>query len=213
MSELTLKIIVLLIPGGIGAIILERLTVHKPWTSFRFILNSILIGVFSYLFLQIIVLIIYYSGVCLKIEMSSYSKDLRIWDNLNDRPGIPYFEVICSSFFGLLLGLLLTKADTKKWLNNFAKKQDLSYKYGDENLYYYFLNLEETNYVYVRYIKYNMTYLGNVVSFSEADDFKELVLSNVSVYSYDQSELLYEIAEIYLSLPKDDVIIESAQTK
>jgi hypothetical protein len=55
--------------------------------------------------------------------------------------------------------------------------------------------------------------VGYVVSFSETDEFKEIVLSNVSVYSYDQSELLYEISEIYLSLPKDDIIIESAITK
>ena len=64
------------------------------------------------------------------------------------------------------------------------------------------------NYVYVRYIKHNLTYLGNVLSFSETDEFKELVLSNVSVYSYDKSELLYEVGEIYLSLSKDDLIIE-----
>jgi hypothetical protein len=145
-------------------------------------------------------------GICIK-------RDLEIWNNLNENTAIPYWEVIYLSVLGLFLGLLLTKADTKKWLNNFAGKYDFSSKYGDENLCYYFLNLKETNYVYVRCIKYNLTYLGNVVSFSETDDFKELVLSNVSVYSYDESTLLYEIAEIYLSLPKDDIIIESAQTK
>ncbi len=212
-SQLTIKLIILLIPGGIGAIILERLTVHKPWTSFRFILNAIIIGIFSYLILQIIVLIIYCTGFCIKLNMKSYSKDLTIWDNLNENSAISYFEVIYSSGIGVLLGLLLTKADTKKWLNNFSRKHDISSKYGDENLYSYFLNSKEINYVYIRYIKHNITYLVNVISFSETDEFKELVLSNVSVYSYDKSELLYEIGKIYLSLPKDDIIIESAQTQ
>ena len=212
-SQLTIKLIILLIPGGIGAIILERLTVHKTWTSFRFILNSIIIGIFSYLILQIIILVVYYLGICVKSNMSLYTKDLTIWDSLNENSAIPYLEVIYSSGIGLCIGLILTKIDTKKLLNRFARKYDLSSKYGDENLYSYFLNSEEISYVYVRYIKYNLTYLGNVVSFSETDEFKELVLSNVSVYSYDQSELLYEVGKIYLSLPKDDIIIESAQIK
>lgn len=198
-SQLTLKLIILLIPGGIGSIILERLTDHKEWSPFKFIINSILIGFLSYSFLQLCCLP---SGI-----------NLSIWDNISDKAIIPYNEVLWSTPFGVLFGFLFTCAHTYKWLNKLAHKWRLSYKFGDENLFSYFLNAEETNYVYVRSINLNLTYLGKVEAISETNDFKEMLLSNVSVFSYKDSELLYEIDKIYLSLPKDEVIIEAAIIK
>lgn len=134
-----------------------------------------------------------------------------LWDTLNDKPKIPYIEIILAMGIAIILGFILTKADTYKWLNNFAKRYKISDKYGDEPLFSYFLNLKDTEYVYIRHIKHNFTYLGYVSSFSENEDFREVVLSNVTVYSYDESEELYQVSRLYLCLEKDDIIIEHAQ--
>jgi len=208
-SELTLKLIILLIPGGIGSIILERLTVHKPWTSFRFILNAIIIGVFAYVTLQLFVMFLFNVCSCMNINFAS---SLTVWQSLKEGSMvIPYEEVLYASIIAVVIGLILTLADTNKWLNNFANKYGISHKYGDENLFSYFLNSKEAGYVYIRHIKHNLTYLGYINSFSETAEIKEIVLSDVSVFTYTDSQLLYEIDKIYLSLSKDDVIIEFAK--
>ena len=48
-SNLTLKLIFILIPGAIAGLIFEKLTVHKPWNNFKFIAQSILFGLLAYL--------------------------------------------------------------------------------------------------------------------------------------------------------------------
>ena len=109
-SQLTLKIMILLIPGGIGSIILERLTVHKPWSAFKFVINAIIIGVFSYLLLQLVTLFLFKGST------------LSIWESINEPTKIPYKEVIFSSCCGIIIGLLITAADTNKWLNRITPK-------------------------------------------------------------------------------------------
>jgi len=54
-----------------------------------------------------------------------------------------------------------------------------------------------------------LTYHGVVAAFSETDEIKEIVLNDVTVYQYDTSDKLYDIERIYLSKPKDSLIIES----
>lgn len=51
-SELTLKLVLLLVPGAIASMMFEKLTVHKKWTPFQFVTNSILMGGLSYLLAQ-----------------------------------------------------------------------------------------------------------------------------------------------------------------
>lgn len=94
-------------------------------------------------------------------------------------------------------------------LNKFSNKFKISTKYGDENLYSHFLNANEIDDIYLRDIKNNLVYHGVVSFFSEKENFKEIVLNDVSVYRYEDSEHLYDIERVYLSLKTDDLVIES----
>ena len=47
-----------------------------------------------------------------------------------------------------------------------------------------------------------------VNSYSETAEFKEIVLRDVKVYDYTTSQLMYELDKVYLSRPKDGIIIE-----
>jgi len=47
MSELTIKLIIILIPGAIATLIFGKLVLHKEWNNFKFVLYSILFGVVS----------------------------------------------------------------------------------------------------------------------------------------------------------------------
>ena len=195
-SELTLKLIILLAPGALASIIFEKLTVHKKWTSFQFIANSILFGAASYLITQ---LLLNWTG-------NNGGLD-NFWKNLSTKE-IPYKAVLNASFFSIVIGLACSALDYYKVINRFAKYLKLTTKYGDENLYSYFLNAKNVEEIYFRDIANNLTYHGLVNSFSETSEFKEIVLTDVKVYNYTTSELAYKIDILYLSRPKDQIIIE-----
>jgi len=208
-SDLTLKLIIILIPGALSARIIQKVTVHKTWSDFQFTVNSILLGVASYLLLQVI-----YS--CYKFSESLFcnqsfifaSNSLKVWQGIQEKGAIPYLEVFCSSITAIIVGLLVSWLDYNKIINGLAQKYKISNKYGDEDLYSYFLNAKEIKEVYVRHLKHKLTYHGYVDSFAEADSIKELTLRDVTVYSYPESQEMYTLSYIYLSLSREDVIIE-----
>ncbi len=82
-------------------------------------------------------------------------------------------------------------------------------KYGDENLYTYFLNAKETDWIYVRDKDSNLTYEGRVAAFSENEHAHELVLLDVAVYRYEDSEKLYSVPRIYLCKEIGKLVVET----
>lgn len=195
-SELTLKLILLLIPGSIACIIYERLTIHQSWTSFKFVTNSILFGGISYLLAQVVF------NIC-----GWDSTFESFWENLPTKE-IPFSAILKASLIAIIVGLVSTAIDHYKLVNRFGKWLRLTNKYGDENLYSYFLNAKEVEEIYVRDIENNLTYHGLIDSFSENGEIKELVLRDVVVYRYKNSKKLYEIDKLYLSKSKENLIIE-----
>ncbi len=209
-SALTLKLIIILIPGAITTLVLEKLTVKVSELSpFRFIVFSIVFGTTTYSIIQFVILGFTHINNLIVDYPIKYHW-LNVWNNISNEKNIPYTEVLFASLLSIFVGLGISWFNHHKVLNKIAQKFKVSNKYGDENLYMYFLNSNDIGWVYVRSIKYQLTYFGWVQSFSETKDFKEIVLSNVTVYNYPNSKYLYELRNIYLCIDKCDVIIEQA---
>ena len=212
-SELTLKLIIILFPGAIATIIIEKLTIHKVWSPFKFIINSIIMGIFSYLGLQLIQFshVFFYNLIpnCNNLKYIN----LTIWNSIENSKIIPFDEVLYSSLFGVIVGAIGTKFETSKILNTFGKKLKITNKYGQENLFSYFLNNDETIYIYLRDYKNNRTYFGYIKSFCETENTNEILMGDVTLYTCDTSELMYEIDEVYLSYEKTELFIEKAKVE
>lgn len=208
-SELTLKLIIILIPGAIATVIIEKLTIHKEWQPFKFIVNAIILGVFSYLTLQLLINGLTLFGNLFFKQTEIYN-NLTIWNTLQDSATIPYEEVIYSSICGAIVGAVGALLENKRIINKIGKKLRLTNKYGHENLFSYFLNKKDTDYIYLRNLKNDITYLGYVKLSCETETTSEVVLGDVSVFT-SESELLYEVDEIYLSFTKTEIIIEKAK--
>ncbi len=206
MSELTVKLIILLLPGAVSTLIFGKLILHKEWDSFKFVLHSILFGAFSFLILQIVLNL-------LNLISDSFIKTLSIWSTITDSQKIPYAEIGYSTLISIILAFVVSKIENKKIVSKVAKRFGISNKYGDENLFSRFLNSSSTDYVYVRDIKNNLTYHGWVKSFSESENVSEVRLCDVIVYSYYNCEYIYEVPEVYLSFSKHDIIIEKANVE
>jgi len=82
-------------------------------------------------------------------------------------------------------------------------------KYGDENLYSYFMNMKENEWIYVRDKENNLTYEGRAGWYSEREQVHELVLHDVIIYRYEDSARLYSVPTVYLSREIGKLVIET----
>lgn len=117
-------------------------------------------------------------------------------------------EIIITCLFSIILGFLVTGFIQHKLLSKIAKKIKASNKYGEEDLYTHFLNLDEVQWVWLRDKTMGLTYEGYVESFSENERIQEIKLSDVKAYYSEDSTLLYELSKIYLAAPPGHLVIE-----
>ena len=182
-SEFTLKLILLLIPGAIASLIFVKLTTHTRWNTFKFLAHSILFGALSYL-----VAVLLFTN-----DTSLHS----FWKNFPVNT-IPYDAIWKASIFAILIGLVSSAIDNYKVINHLGRWLRISNKYGDMSAYALLLNAETVREVYFRDFANNLTYHGIIESFSETERHKELILRMVKVYDIDTAELLYEVDKVYL---------------
>lgn len=195
-SALTIKIILITIPGGLATLIFEKLTAYQKWSSFKFIVNAIFFGGICYLVSD---------SVCyffLKNEIIAF------WNHVIDDKGISLSEILRASICSVFIGFIASVIETKKYITRFAQFIGIGSKYGEENLYSYFLNQPHITEVYVRDVEYDKTFHGIIDSFSETQEICELSLRNVKVYEYQTSTYLYDMPIVFISRPKNTIFIE-----
>ena len=208
MNQFVVSLIVILIPGIIAAVIADKITVHSKWNSFKFSLYASILGLATYAGLQIIIYT--YDLIeflyCKKLSWSH----LNVWKSaISQTQNISAGETVYATLLSLPIALFASFLINYKIFNKIANKVGLTTKYGDENLYSYYLNAKEVDWVYVRDIENNFTYQGRIESYSENDHMQELVMYDVTVFRYEDSEELYSIPTIYLTKVMGKFIIEA----
>ncbi|MFA6979666.1 MAG: hypothetical protein WC209_10115 [Ignavibacteriaceae bacterium] len=208
MNKLVVILIVILIPGIVSAVISDKITVHSKWDSFKYGLYSVVFGITIYSFLQIIL----YSS---NIISACFSNNM-IWNNLqmwnvitSEAYDVPASEVIFATILSVPIAFLFSWLINFKLFNKVAKYLRITNKYGDENLFSYYLNAKEIDWLYVRDPSNNLTYQGRIMTYSENTDIQEIVLSEVTVYRYEDSAELYSLPTIYLTKKLGEFIIEA----
>ena len=207
MNQFVVTLIVILIPGIIAAVISDKITVHSKWDAFKFSLYAFILGLLTYAGLQLI----YYLIDIVKniFSLTSWSH-LKVWNSAtSNKNNIVASEVVYATLLSLPIALFASFLINYKVFNKLAKKLKVSSKYGDENLYSYYLNAKEIDWVYVRDIENNLTYQGRIESYAENDNMQELVLYDVSVFRYEDSFQLYSVPTIYLNKEMGKFIIEA----
>ncbi|MFA5430231.1 MAG: hypothetical protein WC329_03650 [Candidatus Omnitrophota bacterium] len=200
MTELSLTIFILIVPGILGFIIIDNLIIHEKRDSFFFVLFSIIIGLFSYCLLQLLmwcidVLKSYICNTCFQHRF------LTIWKILGLDPTarIVPWEIIWATVISIPLGFMVTCLIQHKVIYKVARRLNVSSKYGDENLFYYYLNSVEVDWVYIRDKENSIIYEGRIQSYSENEMIQEVVLTEVSAYDYyDPQDKIYETPSIYI---------------
>lgn len=201
-SELTIRIILLILPGAIAALIIEKLTVHKPWDTFRFIFYSTLMGFVTYLTYQAYYFLVVSSDI------------LSFWKAITDnKVSISIREILYASLIAIPIGFIGSVVIQYKVINKIANFLKVSNKYGDDNLFYHFLNLNEVQWLWVRDSDQDITYEGFLQYYNETDSLREIVLSEVKVFRSSDSEFIREAPYIYLTFSPDRFVIELPNTE
>lgn len=213
MNDLVILVGLISFPGLVATIICDKILVHtEKWASFKYAVYTFILGVAAYLALQIIVGLVDLSGRYLPF----LGKDpaLNIWGILTDRSnGIRWGEIAWATALAPFVAGIAAVITNKKIVNKVAQLLRISDKYGDENLFSYFLNSPDVRWVYVRDIENNLSYRGLVKSFAETKEVQEVVLTDVTVFDYENSDELYSVERIYLAKPAGSFVIETPQSE
>jgi len=114
-SELTIRLIVLLLPGMIASLIIEKLTVHSKWEPFKFVIYSVILGMLSYSLYQCSLYIIETYNYFLK---RGYNPTIiSFWSSLfNSQEPISVSEVFVACIHSVFVGLIMSKIVHYKYL-------------------------------------------------------------------------------------------------
>lgn len=134
-------------------------------------------------------------------------------DLANTPAAVNFFELkdeiawsVPLSFFLAVCWLWIVKF---RLLVKFLHKIGATRRYGDEDVWSHTLNSDQANveYVHFRDLENGFIFAGWVSTYSESEDFRELLLANVIVYD----EAGIEISRspfLYLSRPKNNIWME-----
>ncbi|WP_233143646.1 hypothetical protein [Aggregatibacter actinomycetemcomitans] len=212
MNELTIKIVMLLLPGIIITMLIDKFTEHKEWNNYKYSLFVISYGILSYLILQILSLL----NQCAKIGYENFTLNnaeyLQVWD-VNSSINLPYNEVIASGIVSFFLGLLFVYIDHKEYLAKFLLKFNISRKYGDYGVFPQLLKDNKDQYIDITIWDKNLFIRGIVNSFHEDKELFEIYIENADVYktSKGKATKIYIALRLSICEPYKNLIISTTQ--
>ncbi|MEW6236810.1 MAG: DUF6338 family protein [Candidatus Omnitrophota bacterium] len=202
LSEFTLHIMVIFLPGIVIYKITDELTEHKEHKGYDIVLYSFLYGFFCYF--------VYY--IFLTIANWITGEDnfpFHLLNSISDRSAkISFGEILRVSILSVFLGFLFTYAYTYEWLHRFARRIGATRKHGDVDAFSHIMNRGLYSWVVVRDFEHDRAYYGWVFAFSTGAEKDELFLTKVQLYVNSSGVKIGDIPAIYLPKAKEKMIIE-----
>ena len=203
MDKVTISIIFIFLPGILALIVSEKLTSHPKREGYELIAFTFVLGCLSHLLYFIIFTPLKWLGAAVPEDK---------WlDLMTTTTATQPVVVLYTAILGVVMGFILSYARNYSWLHRFALWIKASRKIGDVDLWAYLFNsnlLEEYDWVVIRDRDKNLMYQGMVNTFSDIEDPRELILSNVKVFDNETGTGLYDVDLIYLSFEKNNASIE-----
>ncbi|WGE65908.1 hypothetical protein NYR76_02815 [Actinobacillus equuli subsp. equuli] len=214
MDELSIKIIMILFPGIITTMLLDKITEHKPWDNFKYSIFIIFYGVMSYSILQFYYIVdLFYEVGKAGFDMKNV-KILNVWDfNNKEIKEIPYQEIIKAGFVSFLLGLFISYIDHKEYFSLLLLKFGITSKYGNYSTNYQLLKLKRNDWMDITIWDKDLLIRGLVVSINETNGFCELCINEAEIFLISDNgiESLYKVDYISLSEKVDNLFISTTQ--
>jgi len=172
-SELSIRLLFLFLPGIIATIIIDSLTDHNERKSTDFFVYSFILGAVSYLLIGVLTIFI-------KNETWKMNFLECIYD-VNQK--ISAIEVGIGCVSGIIIALLVSYCINNKLLHRFARKYGISRRFGEMDVWGYIFNSKDIEWVLLRDYDKDLMYEGWIGAFSSTVKEGELFLRDVIVYS------------------------------
>lgn len=207
LTELTIRLLLLFIPGIVCHSIIDLLTVHRQRRPHEVFLLSYLYGILSYALYAFIAML-----VSIRIRSDGIHipfQTIGFFDSLRDgKQPLSFLEIFLVTVLAAGIGVLLSAALNRYWFHKAALRFGITNKFGEPNVWSFTFNSRDVRWVNVRDFAHNLMYRGYVQTFSDVEDTRELLLTDVTVYNETTGRRLYDARSMYLARNKDDITIE-----
>lgn len=206
LSALTLRVMLLFFPGVVCAFIVRALTNRRERTTPDFLIDSFVLGLGSYLSLAAI-----RAGWAAVTRLAAWREPppITFFDVLTDeRARIVWGEIAVSAVAAVVLGASISAVVNHHLLFRAAGSLRISRKFGDPDVWTYFLNSPDIQWVSVRDVANDTVYEGAVEAFSDTGAVPELLLRTVTVSRSSTDTKLYECDRVYLARDRSSLIVE-----
>jgi hypothetical protein len=193
------QLALIFLPGIIWANLDRKFGTGPQPQQFTLILRSFLFGVTTYFALFLL--------------YECFGKEFAYKDFGNNSTAIDLFnlkdEVMWSIPISLILSVIWLYSVKFRWIMRFLHKIGATNRYGDEDVWSFTLNSSQAHveYVHVRDIENGYVFTGWVDTYSENEEFRELLLSDAIVYN-DAGVEISKAPYLYLSRNKQNIWIE-----
>jgi hypothetical protein len=211
-TEVTLRLLLLGMPGIVAYLVIGKITTKRKGSQLDSLLLIFVLSILSYTLLS-----------CFYLLLGRISGGRILLENPLDRlfgsigskqTSILAWEIIAATTASMIIALGWSYAWYYKLVTRFARFLKASNRYGDDGIMSAFLSSEQLQnkgeWLIVRDVSTNIFYYGYVYAWSDAnDEYRELVLLDVTVYSNTDGAYLYQTDYLYLERPKGVLTIES----
>jgi hypothetical protein len=206
MDALTLRLLIIFIPGFISFFIIKALTAIKIENNYYAFIASFVLGFLVYLTFWPIYSF-FSSFSCIPFFNSDYSIVSSI---LNSETKLDAIQVLLGAAWGVLLGIFSSFVINRKLFHRLMQYMSITTKFAETDVWSFAMNLEDPNleWIYLRDFENDHLYFGNVRAFSSSSTECELLLSEVKVYVNSSGEYIYDMPLIYLSRDVKKISIE-----
>jgi hypothetical protein len=206
LSVLTLRVVLLFFPGVLCALVVYALTIQRDRTTPQFLTSAFVYGVSTYLLLAAL------RGVCARAaSLLGWGAPPRVtFFNVltNEKARIAWGEIGLSALVALLLAFVVAVALNNNVLHKAAERIGISRRFGEVDVWGYFFNSPQIQWVAVRDLATDTVYEGWVEAFSDTGSAPEVLLRDVTVKTNSTGTKLFESKRVYLARDKASLIIE-----
>jgi hypothetical protein len=199
------KLLVLSIPGFISYTIYKKIAIYRREIKSRFGFPEVFLIIINSLICCIVydVIISLINNFFQKAYIPTLSKLLSL-EMYNAK------ELLFLSIIAIFIGFLFSLIETHKIINELAIKLKITQHYGDNDVWTSFCANKDTNWIYIRDHKMHLVYFGLLMHYSDPGEVREMLISDVSVYSED-GKFCYEIPKMYICRQADEITLEVPQ--
>jgi hypothetical protein len=203
-SALFIRAAFLAMPGLLATILYGKLAWRARTRAWQDLTVVLLFAVASYLTVMGVVAVAERLGVALDLHFSFEAF-------LDEDCSMPWAAVAAASCVGVVLAFAASAAHQHKVFVRLGRLLRTSRRFGDEDVWDFFHNVPEIEWVFVRDHKLGVNYFGCVRAFSEPGAERELLLKDVQVFSDESGDLLYATDAVYLCRDRNELTIETPQ--